>query len=75
MTKTLVKHGNSYALVLDRAIMDLLNIRPESQLDISTDGTSLRIQPIDEPTRKARVRAAAKGITREYATVLRKLAQ
>ena len=27
MIKTLTKHGNSYALVIDKPILDLLNIR------------------------------------------------
>ena len=41
MIKTLTKHGNSYALVIDRAILDLLHIEPDSPLEISTDGKTL----------------------------------
>ena len=47
MVKTLTKHGNSYALVIDKPIMDLLHIQPETQLDISTDGKSLLVRPVD----------------------------
>jgi len=38
MIKRLAKHGNSLALVIDRAILDLLKIDLETPLDISTDG-------------------------------------
>lgn len=47
MVKTLTKHGNSYALVIEKPIMDLLHIQPDTQLEISTDGKSLVIRPVD----------------------------
>ena len=31
MTKKLIQHGNSWALVIDRPILDLLRIDPERQ--------------------------------------------
>ena len=45
MVKKLTKHGNSYALIIDKPVMELLNITPESPLEISTDGKSLIIRP------------------------------
>lgn len=48
MIKTLTKHGNSYALVIDKPILDLLKIRPDTPLAISTDGKSLLVSPEDE---------------------------
>ena len=45
MRKTLSRHGNSYALVFERSIMDLLNITPDTPLDITTDGSTLTIAP------------------------------
>jgi antitoxin component of MazEF toxin-antitoxin module len=44
MTKFLTKHGNSFALVIDRPILDLLNIPPDSPLELTTDGQKLTIQ-------------------------------
>lgn len=46
MIKTLTRHGNSYALIIDRAILDLLKLTPESPLEISTDGAALIVQPV-----------------------------
>jgi len=36
MIKNLVKHGNSWAVVIDRPILDLLKIAPESQVELTT---------------------------------------
>ncbi|HTC21757.1 MAG TPA: AbrB/MazE/SpoVT family DNA-binding domain-containing protein [bacterium] len=48
MIKKLTKHGNSYALVIDRGIMDLLNISEKSALYVTTDGRKLIVSPADE---------------------------
>ena len=32
MVKNLTKHGNSYALIIEKPIMELLNIEPETPL-------------------------------------------
>ena len=45
MRKTLSRHVNSYALVFERSIMDLLHINPDTPLDITTDGSTLTIAP------------------------------
>jgi predicted nucleotidyltransferase len=47
MIKRLTRHGNSYALIIDRAILELLNIAPDAQLEISTDGQALLIERLD----------------------------
>jgi antitoxin component of MazEF toxin-antitoxin module len=47
MLKKLVKYGNSNALILDRAIMELLNIKEGSVVKFKTDGKSLIITPAD----------------------------
>lgn len=45
MLKKLVKYGNSNALVLDKALLELLNITEGAVVKIKTDGTSLIITP------------------------------
>ncbi len=45
MLKKLVKYGNSNALVLDRAILELLNMSEGSIVKLHTDGKSLIITP------------------------------
>jgi hypothetical protein len=46
MIKKLVAIGNSQGIVIDRAILELLKITPETELELSTDGVRLIIEPI-----------------------------
>ena len=41
MVKNLTKHGNSYALIIEKPIMELLNIEPETPLEITTVAISV----------------------------------
>ncbi len=45
MLKKIVKYGNSCALVLDKALLELLNMEEGSVVKIKTDGISLIITP------------------------------
>jgi antitoxin component of MazEF toxin-antitoxin module len=51
MVKTLTKHGNNLALVIDKPILDLLKINTETPLELSTDGHRLIIAPTEPPER------------------------
>jgi antitoxin component of MazEF toxin-antitoxin module len=53
MQKTLTKHGNSYALVIDKPIMDLLHVTPETPFEIMSDGQCLVLTPVRDPTRES----------------------
>jgi len=77
MIKTLTKHGNSYALVIDKPILDLLNIRPDTPLEIVTDGKSLLVLPSDEPEDMddEKFQEILDGINRRYAKVFKRLAE
>lgn len=74
MTKTLTKHGNSYALILDKPILDLLKITPETPLNISTDGKTLFIGPTSE-TRQGKFGAALDDTVTQYARMLKRLSE
>ncbi len=75
MLKKLTKHGNSLALVIDRPILDLLNIDAETALDISTDGTRLIIGPAAPTPRRKRFEAAQLEAHSRYANAFQKLAE
>lgn len=73
MVKTLVKHGNSYALIIDKPILELLHISPDTPLEISTqDGKSLVVRP--EFDRAARVAEATAWMNEAYAADFKTLA-
>ena len=75
MIKKLTKHGNSMALVIEKGVMDLLNIDNDTPLDISTDGHVLVIAPIHDKTRRKRFDAALKNANRKYGRALKRLAE
>jgi antitoxin component of MazEF toxin-antitoxin module len=75
MIKTLTKHGNSYALVIDKAILDLLHIDPEQPLEITTDGKALTVKPVTDPERLKRFEKSLAKTNRRYGRALKKLAE
>ena len=75
MIKQLTKHGNSWALVIDRPILDLLNMDPENPVEITTDGHSMTVGPVGKTARKATVRQARKKINSRYGKAFEKLAE
>jgi antitoxin component of MazEF toxin-antitoxin module len=74
MIKNLTKHGNSLALVIDRAILDLLKIDADTPLDISTDGQVLIVSPVRDAERQKRFKKALETTNRRYGKALKKLA-
>ena len=75
MIKNLIKHGNSWALVIDRPILDLLKMNPESPVEITTDGESIRVTSAASDDRKQKLREASKKVNKRYGTTFKKLAE
>jgi antitoxin component of MazEF toxin-antitoxin module len=75
MIKNLVKHGNSWAAIIDRPIMDLLNISPGSEIELTTDGKSIRISPVIVASSKSKVRAASAKVNAKHSRTFKKLAE
>jgi len=48
MIKKLTPIGNSLGLIIDRPILGLLDIDRDTELEITTDGETLMIQPLRE---------------------------
>ena len=75
MVKKLTKHGNSLALVIDRAILDLRKIDTDTPLEISTDGQVLVISPVRDEEHRDRFRKALEAANRRYGRALKRLAE
>ena len=53
MIKMLVRHGNSFALILDKPVLELLKVDPARPVAISTtDGKSLLVAPLSGAERR-----------------------
>jgi antitoxin component of MazEF toxin-antitoxin module len=70
MLKKLVQHGNSSALVIEKPILELLNIDQNSTLEVTTDGKSLIIKPIEKNISKS-----LEKVNKAHRNTLKKLAQ
>lgn len=46
MTKQLTKIGSSLGIIIDKPILDLLNITADTPLEVSTDGRRLVLEPV-----------------------------
>ena len=75
MVKKLTRHGNSLALVIDRAVLDLLKIGTETPLDVSTDGEVLVIAPVRDEARLRKFKQALEAANQKYGRVLKRLAE
>jgi antitoxin MazE len=75
MIKKLTKHGNSWALIIDKPVLDLLKIEPDTLLEISTDGQTLVVSPARDAKREAKFKAALKATNRRYGKALKRLAE
>jgi antitoxin component of MazEF toxin-antitoxin module len=74
MVKRMTRHGNSMALVIDRPILELLNIGADTPLDITTDGEVLIITPVRDKKRRQAFEAALDKTNRRYGRMLKNLA-
>ncbi|KPK36190.1 MAG: AbrB family transcriptional regulator [Nitrospira bacterium SG8_35_1] len=74
MIKKLVSHGNSAALIIDRPIMDLLNVDMSTPLEITTDGRNLIVSPVKSSSREKKIKAALDKVNKKHGKTLRKLA-
>ncbi len=75
MVKKLTKHGNSFALVIDRPILELLDIRPETPLEITTDGKRLIIGVAEPSPRRKKFESAQAKAHQLYKGAFKKLAE
>ena len=74
MIKTLTKHGNSLALVIDRPILELLNICHDTPIEISTDGKTLILSPVRDADRTDKLTEIRNRVNKKYESTFKKLA-
>ncbi len=75
LTKKLIRHGNSLALVLDKPILEMLGIDTDTPLEITTNGDAILISPVRDQSRHAKLRAALETINERFGDDLKRLAE
>jgi antitoxin component of MazEF toxin-antitoxin module len=75
MTKTLIKHGNSLALVIDKPILEMLQISADTPLELTSNGDSLLVSPVRDKARQKKLQASLDKINRKFGEDLKRLAE
>ena len=75
MLKTLTKHGNSHALIIDRSIMEQLGITPDTPLQVTLSGDQLIVSRADVGLGEERVEAMMEGLRTRHGRALKRLAE
>lgn len=75
MRKRLSAIGNSLGIVIEKPILELLDIDRDTELELRTDGQRLIIEPIPKDARKKRVSKAIDEVLTKHSSTMRKLAK
>ena len=75
MVKRLIQHGNSAALIIDKPIMEILNITNETVFELSTDGRNLILSPQTENNQENDIINSLEKINKKYGVVLKRLGE
>ena len=76
MIKRLRKVGNSNALILERAILELLGLEENGTVELTVNNGSLIVTPASpRPVDPARFEACLSQVVRERRELLRRLAE
>jgi len=53
MTKQLTQIGNSLGFIIEKPILDLLNLDAETKFEVTTDGRAITFRPVSGQQRRA----------------------
>ena len=75
MEKALIRHGNSLAIVIDKPVLDLLQITADTKIEVTTNGDSIMLTPVRDRKRQSRLQAAKQKFSTQFGDDLKKLAE
>jgi antitoxin component of MazEF toxin-antitoxin module len=73
--KKLTRQGNSAALIVDRAIMDLMDIDSDTPLKLTVEGRRLIVEPLGEKERAEKFKKVMEKTGQKNAELFRRLAK
>jgi antitoxin component of MazEF toxin-antitoxin module len=74
MIKTLQKHGNSMALVIEKPLMEALGIKEDTPLLLTLNGNALVITPANVGVGPEQMKQILKDLRKRYGPMLKRLA-
>ncbi len=74
MRKRLTTIGSSLGIIIDKPVLELLKITPETEIDVETDGQNLILRPVRTASH-TEAKAAYREVAQRHKKSLRKLAE
>ncbi|NLE68182.1 MAG: AbrB/MazE/SpoVT family DNA-binding domain-containing protein [Lentisphaerae bacterium] len=75
MIKKLTKHGNSYAMVIEKPILELLHTTPDTPFEIISDGRSLVLTPVRSSEESKKFDEAVAMVHKRFGKAMKRLAE
>jgi antitoxin component of MazEF toxin-antitoxin module len=75
LSKKLIKHGNSLALIIDKPILDLLHITSDTPLELTSNGDAILVTPVRNKKSQRRLQASLDKINQNFGEDLQRLAE
>ncbi|MGD0770735.1 MAG: AbrB/MazE/SpoVT family DNA-binding domain-containing protein [Tepidisphaeraceae bacterium] len=73
--KHLTRQGNSLAIIIDRPILDMLDINEKTPLKLTAEGRKIILEPVSAEEIDRRFKAAAGKIEKRFGRMFKRLAQ
>jgi antitoxin component of MazEF toxin-antitoxin module len=73
--KHLTRQGNSLAVIIDKPILDMLDITEQTPLKLNVDGRKIILEPISEEEVERRFTTAADKVEKKFGRMFKRLAQ
>ncbi|MGD0462262.1 MAG: AbrB/MazE/SpoVT family DNA-binding domain-containing protein [Tepidisphaeraceae bacterium] len=73
--KHLTRQGNSLAIIIDKPILDMLDINEKTMLKLTTDNGKIVLEPVSAEEIDRRFTAAADKVEKRFGRMFKRLAQ
>lgn len=75
MIKNLTKQGDSYALVIDKPLLELLRITPDTPLEVTSDGQCLILTPVRDSPEEEKFQQSLEKVHSRFGNAMKRLAE
>ena len=75
MDTTLIKHGDSYALVIDKTILDAMQIDADTPLEVTMSGDVLQVSAKRSGARQEQLQKVLDKVNARHGKDLKRLAE
>jgi antitoxin component of MazEF toxin-antitoxin module len=73
--KHLTRQGNSLACIIDRPILDMLDITEKTPLKLTTEGRKIILEPVSAEELERRFAGAADKVEKRFGRMFKRLAE